>query len=303
MKQIVVLSGKGGTGKTSITAALAHLASRENKLVLADADVDAANLEILMNSEKQSEEPFIGGFKAEIHGDRCIGCGRCLEVCRFDAVLRVVEDTGEEVFSIDAVACEGCNSCVHQCPVNAISSYRPVAGTWYISRSPYGLLFHADMNAGEENSGKLVTTVKNAALEECGKSGQTLLLVDGPPGIGCPVIAACAGADLALLSTEPGVSALHDLSRILETVRHFGVTPVVCINRSDINPSKTQEVVEFCSRENIRMLGMIPYDDSVIRAMASGLPVTAFRPDSPASRAIAGIWESLVMIAEVEQIK
>lgn len=291
MKQIVVLSGKGGTGKTSLTAALAHIAADQHTLVLADADVDAANLEILMKPVKLEEFVFIGGYKAEIDKDRCTNCGVCFDVCRFNAVIP--PDSSENNYRIDNISCEGCNSCIYQCPEKAITSERTTAGAWFVSESVYGTLYHAEMKAGEENSGKLVTTVKNAAIKKCGELGESILLVDGPPGIGCPVIAACAGADLAVISTEPGVSAIHDLIRILETVRHFGIIPAVCINRSDINPDKTREIEEFCIEDKIPLLGRIPYDPAVTRSMSKGLPVNAFDPSTPASIAISQIWEAV----------
>jgi len=289
MKQIVVLSGKGGTGKTSLTAALAHLAAEEHSLVLADADVDAANLEILLRPEKLEKFTFTGGYKAEIDSRMCSNCGVCLNVCRFKAVIS--PEDADSIFSIDRINCEGCNSCVYQCPENAISSERTDAGSWFQSRSSYGTLYHAEMKAGEENSGKLVTTVKNAAIDKCAEYSSPILLIDGPPGIGCPVIASCAGADLAILSTEPGISAIHDLSRIIQTVRHFGVTPAVCVNRCDINPEKTLEIEDFCRRDSIPLLGNIPFDPSVTRSMSEGLPVNAFDPSSPASIAISRIWK------------
>jgi len=290
LKQVVVLSGKGGTGKTSITAALAHLARKEHRMVLADADVDAANLEILLESEIRRMTPFIGGYKAVISPELCSGCGRCLEVCRFGAVVRSEE--GSE-FSIDAIACEGCNSCVNQCPEGAIESVKPVAGTWFESDTPLGKLIHAQMRAGQENSGKLVTVVKNEAIRQCTQNGQDLLLVDGPPGIGCPVIAACAGADLALIATEPGVSAIHDLARILETVEHFGLRAAVCVNRADINPGRTEEIVEYCGERDVPVLGVIPYDRRLIQSMSVRQSVIEYDPCSPASAALTGIWESL----------
>lgn len=293
MKQIVILSGKGGTGKTSLTAAFADLAHDQYDLVLADADVDAANLGLLLKPELKKEQTFEGGFKAEIDTEMCTGCGRCFEVCRFSAVIPPLSGQKKNEYRIDTINCEGCNSCVHQCPVNAVTSHRTIAGSWYQSHSLFGPLFHAEMKAGEENSGKLVTIVKNAAINACEKYGNPLLIVDGPPGIGCPVIAACAGADLAILSTEPGVSAIHDLLRILGTVKHFGITPAVCINRSDINPAKTTEIETFCRAENIVLLGRIPYDDSVTIAMSKGMPVTACDPETPASISIREIWEVL----------
>ncbi len=294
MRQIVILSGKGGTGKTTLTAALAHLASRKMSLVLADADVDAANLELLLSPNRLEEYEFIGGYKARILHERCTGCGICMEVCRFGAV--VISDNPEKHYSIDSISCEGCNSCLYQCPEQAIESSRTRAGTWFRSSSSCGPLFHAEMKAGEENSGKLVSTVKKAAEKECGSLECDLLMVDGPPGIGCPVIAACAGADLALISTEPGVSAIHDLRRILQTVDHFGVRSAVCVNKSDINSSRTLEIESFCSSESIPLLGRIPYDRTVTRAMARGRSVTEFDPDCPASVAAERIWNRLASL-------
>jgi MinD superfamily P-loop ATPase len=291
MKQVVVLSGKGGTGKTSLTASLAHLASMERSLVLADTDVDAANLELLMRPERVSEFDFTGGFKAEINEETCTGCGTCMEVCRFHSVLESFDTPGR--YLIDRISCEGCNACVHQCPVHAISSERVIAGRWFISDSPYGPLFHAEMRAGEENSGKLVSTVKKAAVDRGSSTDCGLLLVDGPPGIGCPVIASCAGADLAVIVTEPGVSAIHDLRRILKTVDHFGVRPAVCINKSDINQSRAVEIEEFCDGLSIPLLGRIPYDPGVTLSMSSGYPVTEFDMDAPASVAAGEIWKRL----------
>ncbi len=291
MKQIVILSGKGGTGKTSLTAALAHEAADLHRLVLADADVDAANLEILLKTTKLEEFYFTGGYKAEIDSVKCTGCGRCVDVCRFNAVIP--PDSSENTYRINRIACEGCNSCVYQCPLNAIASARTTAGAWFVSGSVYGTLYHAEMKAGEENSGKLVTTVKNAAINKSREIPESILMVDGPPGIGCPVIAACAGADLAVISTEPGVSAIHDLERILETVKHFGIPPAVCINRSDINPGKTLKIEGFCKQDGIPLLGRIPYDPNVTRSMSKGLPVNSFDPSSPASIAISRIWEAI----------
>ena len=294
MKQVVILSGKGGTGKTSLTAALAHAAAGSFPLVMADADVDASNLEILLDPKKNEEHDFIGGFKASIDEKACTGCGRCFEICRFDAVIPPADKNGS--YSIDPLACEGCNSCVHQCPAEAVESHRVVAGVWFESDSAYGPLFHAEMKAGEENSGKLVTAVKNAAIGKAQSITDSLLLVDGPPGIGCPVIAACAGADLALISTEPGVSAIHDLERIYSTVDHFGVPAVVVVNRSDINAENAARIRDFCEFSGIPLAGMIPYDARVTESMARGKPVNACHPDSSASVAVASIWRNLLSI-------
>ncbi|MBC7223603.1 MAG: ATP-binding protein, partial [Anaerolineae bacterium] len=224
MKQLVILSGKGGTGKTTVAAALGHLASQELSLVLADADVDAANLELVLSPRKLEEHAFMGGQLATIDPQACTACGACADACRFDAVL-----PGEEAYRIDASACEGCAACFYQCPTGAIRMEEQQAGLWFRSETRFGPLFHAHLFAGQENSGKLVTLVKQQARLLALDEGRDLVLVDGPPGIGCPVIASLAGADLALLVVEPTVAGVHDLERALGTARHFGVPALVCL--------------------------------------------------------------------------
>ena len=285
MKQLVILSGKGGTGKTSVAAALAHLASQEMGTVLADADVDAANLELVLAPVKLEEHAFMGGQVAVIDPARCALCGRCAEVCRFDAVI-----PGDDHYRIDPLDCEGCASCVYQCPEGAIRSQERQAGLWFRSDTAFGPLFHAHLFAAQENSGKLVTLVKQhgrlLALDE----GRQLLIVDGPPGIGCPVIAASAGADLALLVVEPTVSGIHDLERIMATVTHFRVPPLVCINKADLNPGHTASIEAYCRARDVEVVGQVPYDTVVTRAMVQGQPVTSYQPDGRVARALRQIW-------------
>jgi MinD superfamily P-loop ATPase len=285
LKQLVILSGKGGTGKTSVAAALAHLASGEVPLVLADADVDAANLELVLAPTRLEEHVFMGGQVAIIDPDKCRLCGRCYEVCRFDAVI-----PGEHTYRVDPLACEGCAACVTQCPEAAIRSEEQQAGLWFRSDTRFGPLFHAHLFAAQENSGKLVTLVKQhgrlLALDE----GRELLIVDGPPGIGCPVISANAGADLALLVTEPTVSGVHDLERILRTVNHFRVPALVCINKADINPAHTAAIEAYCAAQGIEVVGKLPYDTVVTEAMVEGQPVTAYQPDGPMATALWSAW-------------
>jgi MinD superfamily P-loop ATPase len=284
MKQLVILSGKGGTGKTTVAAALAHLASQELSIVLADADVDAANLELVLNPTKQEELGFMGGQLAVIHPEKCIACGICAEVCRFDAVI-----PGDEAYRVDSLACEGCASCFYQCPEEAVRMEEQQAGLWFRSDTRFGPLFHAHLFAGQENSGKLVTLVKQQARLRGLDTGAALVVVDGPPGIGCPVISACAGMDLALHVVEPTVSGVHDLERIMGTTDHFGVPSLVLINKADLNLARSEEIAAFCTGRRVDVVGRIPYDDVVTEAMVHGHPVTAYT-DGPVTEALKEMW-------------
>jgi MinD superfamily P-loop ATPase len=288
MKQLVILSGKGGTGKTTVAAALAHLAAQETSIVLADADVDAANLELVLDPTRLEVHDFFSGQVAVIDADICTACGRCAEVCRFDAVLS--DDVAYRVNSID---CEGCASCHYQCPAEAIQMVEPQAGQWFRSDTRFGPLFHAHLFAGQENSGKLVTLVKQQGRLLALDAGAEFLIVDGPPGIGCPVISASAGADLALLVVEPTVAGVHDLERILGTTRHFGVPALVCINKIDVNPARTAEIVAYCRQQDILVVGQVPYDTVVTRAMVQGQPVTAYEPGGAVTLALQDVWEQM----------
>lgn len=287
MKQIVILSGKGGTGKTSIAAAFAHLASRENNIVLADADVDAANLGLVLSPDRIEQHDFSGGAKAVIDQTPCTACGRCVDVCRFDAV-RVEEG----IYRIDAIGCEGCASCFYQCPADAITMQDCKSGIWFRSETRFGPLFHAHLYAGQENSGKLVTMVKQQANLWGIDHGADYILIDGPPGIGCPVIAACAGARLALLVVEPTVSGVHDLERILATTEHFRVPAAAVVNKYDINPDRTEEIADFCASRDVPLLGRVPFDTVVTEAMVQAQPVTIFS-DGPVSQELKQIWGAL----------
>jgi MinD superfamily P-loop ATPase len=299
MKQLVILSGKGGTGKTSVTAAFAHLALSDSALilydtnrdapvrvVLADADVDAANLELVLAPEVVERQDFWGGRVAVINQDLCAGCGTCEAVCRFDAVHEAYG-----VFQIDPIACDGCAACVYQCPEDAINMQDEIAGEWFRSESRYGTLFHAALKPGGENSGKLVTLVKQNARLLALDEGYELVLVDGPPGIGCPVISAASGADLALIVAEPTAAGVHDMRRVLSTTTHFGVRALVCINKADIYPAGADEIEAFCQEEGITSAGRIPFDLTVTHAMVQGQTVTAFDPEASASQALRKIWK------------
>jgi MinD superfamily P-loop ATPase len=294
MKQLVILSGKGGTGKTNLAAAFAHLAhdgSCPIKTVLADADVDAANLELVLRPERIETHDFTGGLVAVIDPQLCQGCGECEQVCRFDAVLLPSSGDLRSVYAVDPIACDGCAACVYQCPEEAIHMEPQMAGRWYHSESRYGPLFHADLYPAQENSGKLVTLVKqNARL--CALDNEVpLIIVDGPPGIGCPVIAAAAGADLALIVTEPSVAGVHDLNRILQTTTHFRIPALVVINKADIYPQGSAQIEAVCGELGVELIGRIPFDSTVTEAMLNGEPVTAFRTEAASSRALAAIWQ------------
>jgi MinD superfamily P-loop ATPase len=298
MKQVVILSGKGGTGKTSVAAALAHLAAQDRSVVLADADVDAANLELVLSPALQQQQVFMGGQVAVIDAGKCQACGICYDVCRFEAVLppassRLAGEMPVDSYRIDPLACEGCASCVYQCPEGAIRSEPRQAGFWYRSDTHLGPLFHAQLLAGQENSGKLVTMVKQQGRLCAVENQSDLLLVDGPPGIGCPVISASAGADLALLVVEPTASGIHDLERVLATVTHFRVPALVCINKADINPAHTAAIEAYCADQGIAVVGKLPYDTVVTEAMVHGQAVTAYQPNGAVAAALRAAWERL----------
>ncbi len=291
MKQLVILSGKGGTGKTSLAAAFAHLAqdgSAPIRAVLADADVDAANLALVLHPERLETHDFTGGSVAVIDAPRCQGCGICEQVCRFDAI-----DSDAGVYVVDPIACDGCAACVYQCPEDAIHMQPQTAGRWYRSESRYGPLFHADLFPAQENSGKLVTLVKQNARLLALDTDSQVVIVDGPPGIGCPVIAAAAGADLAVIVTEPTVAGVHDLRRILQTTAHFRIPALVVVNKADIYPQGAAEIEAICAEQGIGLIGQIPFDPTVTEAMLNGEPVTAYRAEAPSSQALAAIWQNV----------
>jgi len=281
MKQLLIISGKGGTGKTTVLGSLAVLA--QNKL-LADADVDAPNLHLLLQPKVLSEDDYIGAKLAIKDDELCTKCGLCEEHCRFDAITDL---------RIDPRRCEGCGVCAFVCPEGAIRMQDEVTGKIYLSQTRHGLLVHARLLAGAEASGKLVAQVRELAKEMAAEEGSELILIDGSPGIGCPVIASLAGVESALAVTEPTPSGLHDLRRVLQVAAHFNVPSAVCINKWDINPGLTVEIERVAQSMGAVPLGRIPFDEAVAESTAEGVPLVEFSSDGPARKAIIALWEKL----------
>jgi MinD superfamily P-loop ATPase len=282
IREIVIISGKGGTGKTSITAAFASLA---NNSLLCDADVDAADLHLLMAPSVQQQSPFMGGSVAKIREDDCVACGRCLELCKFEAV--------SEDFVIDALNCEGCGVCVDLCPEQAIDFEIQQCGEWFISETRFGPMVHARLGIAEENSGKLVSLVRGQAKELAEKKGCELILTDGPPGIGCPVIASIGGATALVIVVEPTVSGLHDMKRVADLAVHFKVPGMVCVNKYDLNLEMTREIEDFATGRNMQILGRIPFDPLFVRAMIEGKNIIEHSPGSEAAKTVEMIWRKI----------
>jgi MinD superfamily P-loop ATPase len=290
VKQLVILSGKGGTGKTTVAAALAHLASQDASIVLVDADVDAANLELVLSPEMREENAFFSSKVAMIDPELCTACGTCEEVCRFDAVNAPHETSDSDAYTVDPVACEGCAVCYYRCPAEAIQMEEPQDGLWFRSDTPFGPLIHAHLFAGQENSGKLVSEVREQARRIASAGRQDYIVIDGPPGIGCPVIAAASGVNLVLLVIEPTVSGVHDLERVLGVTEHFNIPALVCINKYDINVEKAREITDYSAQRGIEVVGHIPFDTVVTEAMVQGKPVTAYE-DGNVSEELRKVWK------------
>jgi len=291
MKELVVVSGKGGTGKTSLVASFAVLAGRS---VLADCDVDAADLHLVLNPRIKREELFSGGKTARVLQDLCSGCGKCAELCRFGAVTRV-NSNGKTVFEIDPIVCEGCGVCSYFCPEKAVEFKPSVNGRWYISETAYGPMVHARLGVAEENSGKLVTLVRSQARELAEREGLSRVIVDGPPGIGCPVIASLTGADYVVIVTEPTVAGRHDLERVVKLTQFFELKTFVCINKYDLNERLSGEIEKEARACGVTVLGGVRYDDAVNEAQLKGIPVVLLK-GAPAAQDIARVWDNLLML-------
>jgi MinD superfamily P-loop ATPase len=281
MKQLTILSGKGGTGKTTITASLAVLA---RTAVLADCDVDAPDLHMLLHPEVIKTQEFKGSKLAVIDKTKCDNCGFCREKCRFDAITEAIE--------VDPIACEGCGVCAAICPADAITLVERVSGYAYMSKTKYGFMAHALLSPGEANSGKLVTLVRQNARILSEKENSDLIIIDGPPGIGCPVIASVTGVDVGLVVTEPTMSGIHDLQRALQLLEHFNVTPLVCVNMYNINRDNTEKILRFCKENSIEVVGRIPFNQKVTEAMVNGKTIIEHSPESDVAKEIGNIWKS-----------
>lgn len=286
MKEITILSGKGGTGKTSITAALANVAQ---KAVFCDNDVDAADLHLIFHPDIKEEHTFLSGWSSVIDNEKCTNCGICISNCRFDAIHY---DENEDLI-INPIQCEGCRLCERICPAIAISSVQNSNNYWYISSTRFGPFVHAKMGPGEENSGKLVTQVRKQAKEIAHAISAEYIINDGPPGIGCATIASLSGADAVLLVLEPTKSGLHDANRLIDLIKSFQIPAFAIINKYDINQQVVEEIERYLKTENIQLLSKIPFDTEMVEAMIDGKTIIEYRPDSIISKEVSRVWQTL----------
>jgi MinD superfamily P-loop ATPase len=286
MRQLTILSGKGGTGKTTITASFAVLAKNA---VVADCDVDAPDLHMLLHPEIIEMQQFKGAKIAVIDETKCSKCGMCREKCAFEAITSDLK--------VDAIACEGCGVCAVACPANAVTLAERVSGSAYISKTKYGFMSHAMLHPGESNSGKLVTLVRQNARIIAEKENSDLIIIDGSPGIGCPVIASITGVDTGLVVTEPTLSGIHDLKRALQLLDHFHVASFVCVNMYDINKDNTEKILHFCRENSIEVVGRIPFSPKVTEAMVNGKTIIEYFPKGVVAKEIEGVWERISSLA------
>jgi MinD superfamily P-loop ATPase len=284
MKQLTVLSGKGGTGKTTLAASFAVLA---RDAVVADCDVDAPDLHMLLHPMIVEAQEFRGSKLAVVDKARCVECDLCREKCRFGAIT--------ESYKVDHYNCEGCGVCRIVCPTQAITLTERLSGHAYVSETEYGFMAHAMLRPGEANSGKLVTLVRQNARNLAEKIENDLIIIDGPPGIGCPVIASVTGVDVGIVVTEPTLSGIHDFERALQLLKHFAVPPLVCVNMYDINKENTKRIVSFCEANEIDVVGKIPFNPIVTEAIVEGEPVVKYGSESNVAREIENIWEKTLL--------
>ena len=283
MRELVILSGKGGTGKTSLTAAFASFSTN---MILCDADVDAADLHLLMAPDIKQKNDFQGGNEAIINPEKCTQCGLCIELCRFDAV--------KDTFEIDPIECEGCGVCYDLCPEQAIDFPVKTCGQWYVSDTRFGPMVHARLGIAQENSGRLVALVRQEARKIAQKKHIDLILTDGPPGVGCPVIASMGQASAVLIVAEPTVSGIHDLARMAQLAAHFKMPVMVCVNKHDLNPDQTQAIKDLAKENNITFVGQIPFDKNFTESMIQGKNIIETDKNSQTSLAVKKIWENVM---------
>jgi MinD superfamily P-loop ATPase len=288
MREIIIISGKGGTGKTSLTGAFAHLADHK---IICDLDVDAPDLHLLLQPAREREEEFYSGYEAEVDREMCTACGECATLCQFGAI----RENGDG-FVVDPLRCEGCKVCVAFCPAAAIRFPAKHCGQWFISSTRFGALVHAQLFPGGENSGRLVMVLKQQARELAKARGASLVLCDGAPGIGCPVISSLSGAHLAVAVTEPTPSGRHDLTRVADLCQHFRVPLAVIINKYDLNQEETRRIEAICEEGEYPVVAHLPHDPVVTRAMLQGLVVTEM-PEAPFNHELQHAWARIKVLA------
>lgn len=286
MKEIVIISGKGGTGKTSITASFAMLGGKD--IVVADCDVDAADMHLLMQPDWEKSEDFYSGVIAEVDQEKCVKCGNCADVCRFSAIPII-----DKKYVVNKLNCEGCGYCFHVCPTDAITMKEQNVGKWYISNTKAdNVMVHARLGIGAENSGKLVAKVKNEAKRIAKETDKEFIVVDGSPGIGCPVVSSLSGADFVVLVTEPTVSGLHDLKRVYQLVKKFNISAGCIINKSDLNTKVARQIEKFLREENIIHISNLPYDETFTKAMTNGQTIVEY-DDANLKNILVNSWEKI----------
>jgi MinD superfamily P-loop ATPase len=288
MKEVVVISGKGGTGKTSLTASLAALAG---SAIIVDCDVDAPDLHLVLSPRIEQRHTFKSGREAVIRKNDCIDCGICRDECRFRAVRAIRKGGHESSFFIDPLSCEGCGVCVRFCPVEAIDFPERVCGEWLASETRFGPLLHAQLSIGAENSGKLVSILRREARDTADGLGNSLIITDGPPGLACPVIASITGASLAIVVSEPTLSGVHDMERILSLTGHFGIPALICINKWELNPEISEKIEQLALSSGASLAGKISYDRAVTDAQIEGVTVVEY--GGRAAEDIRDIWQGL----------